>query len=459
MNSGAARSQRSPWAVLGVTSLAIFAVWLDSTVLFVAFPAIRTSFADVSVTELSWVLNAYTVVLGATVVPAGRLADRVGRRATFLAGVVLFTVASIGCGLAQSPGVLVAARVAQAVGAALSLPASLALVLAAFPAAKRPIALSLWGAVAALSAAAGPALGSLVIDRLNWHWVFLLNVPIGVATLVLVPRVVAESKDRNAGRLPDALGIALAIVGVGAITLGIVQGNSWGWSSARTLGALGAGAVTLLLFVAQCARSPSPVLDLALFRDRSFRYANAATLAYLIAFTAMFLGMILFQTQVWNYSVLEAGLGATPGPLTVIPVAILAGRLASRRGHRELLVMGSLVYAAGAAVLAFGVPQTPAYVTRFLPAAITTGIGVGLVLPSLTAAAVHGLTDRFAVGSAVNQAVRQVGAALGVACTLAILTATPGVAGFEWVFTLVLSGGVVTAILSLRIDTRPKLPI
>src|SRR4051812_35787415 len=158
---------RSPWAVLGVACLATFAVWLDGTVLFVAFPAIRATFADVSMTELSWILNAYTVVLGASMVPAGRLADRVGRRATFLAGVALFMAASVACGLSPSPGLLVAARMVQAVGAALSLPASLALVLAAFPAAKRPIAVSLWGAVGALSAAAGPAIGSSVVKNLG----------------------------------------------------------------------------------------------------------------------------------------------------------------------------------------------------------------------------------------------------------------------------------------------------
>jgi EmrB/QacA subfamily drug resistance transporter len=303
----------SPWRTLAITSLAIFAVNLDTTVLFVAFPAIRETFRGVTPAELSWVLNAYTIVFGALLVPAGRLADRVGRRHIFVGGVAVFTAASLACGLAPTPSVLVAARVLQAVGAAMLLPSSLALILAAFTRAQWPVAVSLWGAVGALSAAVGPSLGALIIDGIGWRWVFFINLPVG-AIAIAAGRAMRESRDPDGGRLPDPLGIALVVASVGLVALAIVQGDVWGWTSARTLAAAAAGTVLFALFLVESVRSPAPVLDLTLFRDATYRRANLATLLFAVAFSAMFFGLILFQTQVWHYSIIRAGLGITPGP-------------------------------------------------------------------------------------------------------------------------------------------------
>jgi EmrB/QacA subfamily drug resistance transporter len=426
-------------------------------VLFVAFPAIRRTFADVSAAELSWVLNGYTIVFGALLVPAGRLADRVGRRFVFAAGVGLFTVASLACGLAPSPATLVAARVLQAVGAAMLLPSSLAVILAAFPRSKWPVAVSLWGAVGALAAAVGPSLGSLIIELVGWRWVFFINLPIGAVALVGARRVIGESRDESAGGLPDPLGIALIVAAVGLLALAIVQGETWGWTSAATIGAAAAGVVLFALFVAETRRSRAPVLDLSLFDDATYRRANLATLIFAIAFSAMFFGFVLFQTQIWHYSILRAGIGITPGPLTVIPFAILGGRFAARRGHRPLLIAGGVLYAIGGAMFAFGLTAEPAYLTRFLPAALFGGAGVGLILPSLSAAAVFGLPpSRFAVGSAVNQAVRQLGSVLGVAIVVAILAAAPTLAGFSHVFLLLVFAGLGTSVIATGIDTRPR---
>jgi EmrB/QacA subfamily drug resistance transporter len=450
---------KSPWSALAVTSLAIFAVNLDTTVLFVAFPAIRRTFAEVSAAELSWVLNAYTIVFGALLVPAGRLADRIGRRRLFTAGVGVFTVASLACGLAPSPATLVAARALQAVGAAMLLPSSLAIVLAAFPRPQWPVAVSLWGAVGALSAAVGPSLGSLIIDTVGWRWVFFINLPVGVVAVLATRRAVAESRDPDGGHLPDPLGIALVVAAVGLMALAIVQGDAWGWTSVRTLAAALAGVVLFAAFIAETRLSRTPVLDLSLFDDRTYRLANLATLLFAIAFSAMFFGFILFQTQVWHYSILRAGLGVTPGPLTVIPFAIVGGRIAARRGHREVLVAGGLLYALGGIGMTFGLTAAPAYLTRFLPAALFTGAGVGLILPSLSAAAVFGLPpSRFAVGSAVNQAVRQLGSVLGVAIVVAILAAAPTLAGFSHVFLLLVFAGLGTSVIALGIDTKGAPP-
>lgn len=444
-----------PWRTLAITSLAVFAVSLDTTVLYVAFPAISRSFADVSTAELSWVLNAYTVLFGALLVPAGRLADRIGRRRTFLVGVALFTLASLVCGIAPNAPALIAARAGQAVGAALLLPSSLALVLAAFARERRAVAVGIWGAVGALSAAIGPSLGSLVVDTIGWRVVFYLNLPVGVAALAFTRRAIRESRDPTAGPLPHPLAIATLATAVGALALAIVQGDAWGWSDSRTVATFSMSAIAFLVVGISSASSNAPVIDLQHFRQRTYALANVATLVFAMAFTAMFFSLILFQTQVWHYSILEAGLGITPGPLVVIPTAIIGGRYAARHGHRRLLVLGGAVYALAGWHLA-NLPTQPTYVSHFLPGALVTGIGVGLVLPSLSGAAVHGLSERhYALGSAVNQAVRQTGSVLGVALVVALLEQAPGIAGFRHAFYLLVLGGVGTALPSLWIDTRP----
>jgi EmrB/QacA subfamily drug resistance transporter len=443
------------WAVLAVTSLALFAVYLDTTILFVAFPSISASFPSVSPSGLSWILNAYTIVFGALLVPAGQLADRAGRRRLFIAGVWVFTVGSALCGLAPSVPVLVAARVLQAVGAAMLIPSSLALVLAEVPRAKRAVGVSIWGAVGALSAAVGPALGSAIVEHASWRWAFLINLPVGAAALWSGRRTLIESRDPAARGRPDFLGVALLVAGLGLAALAIVQGPDWGWSSGRTLGSLGGAALLLGAFAVESRLSSSPVVDFRLFRDRNFQLANIAILFYAIAFNAMFLGFVFFLTRVWGYSIFQAGLAITPGPLTVMLVAISSGKFAARRGHRPLIAVGGLIFAAGGLLL-MNAPLEPAYLSVWLPSSIFTGIGVGLVFPSLNGAAVHGLPpERFGLGSAVNQAMRQIGSVLGVAITIAILAAEPGPAGLRHVFAILVGVGLLVSLISLGIRTAP----
>ncbi len=210
------KTPTSPWAILAVTSLAVFAVMLDALVLFVAFPAIELSFSAVSSAQLSWVLNGYTIVYGALLVPAGRFADRLGRKRVFLAGATLFTLASVLCGLAPTPALLIAARVLQAVGGAMLTPTSLALTLAAFPQAQRSVAVSLWGAVGALAVVAGPPLGSLIVQYIGWPGIFFLNLPVGLAAVLIGRAIIPESRDETPGRLPDLLGVAMLIGGSAA---------------------------------------------------------------------------------------------------------------------------------------------------------------------------------------------------------------------------------------------------
>jgi EmrB/QacA subfamily drug resistance transporter len=447
------------WLVLAVTSFAVFASALDTTILYVAFPAIQETFADVSRADLSWAINAYTIVFAALLVPAGRLADRIGRRKVFFAGVVIFTVSSAFAGAAPTAGALMAARVVQAVGAAALLPSSLALVLGEFPREKRATAVGIWGAVGALAAATGPTLGALIIELASWRLAFFVNLPIGALVIFLGYRIIRESKDPDAAQRQDLLGIPLLIAGVGSLALGIVQSDEWGWGDTRTLTAFAVSAVTLALFVLRSATYHSPALDLTLFRNHNFRWANLATASFGIAFAAMFLGTVLFLTNVWRYSTLEAGLLIAPGPFLAGVVAVPAGRAADGIGHRPMLVAGGLIFAAANVWRVLGTGLDREVLELWIPTLLLTGIGVGLTLPTLSSAAVHGLApNRFAVGGAVNQTVRQIGSVLGVALVIALL-GSPSPAelldAFDRIFWLLAAGGVATALFSLAIDTKP----
>jgi EmrB/QacA subfamily drug resistance transporter len=413
----------------------------------------------VSTAELSWVLNAYTIVFGTLLVPAGRLADLYGRKRLFLIGVALFTLASGLCGWATSALALIGFRVLQAIAAALLVPASLALILAAFPREKRSIAVSLWGAVGALAAAVGPSLGAYVVATLGWPWAFFLNVPVGVIGLALSTSRLQESKGIEPGARPDILGILLLSFGVGALALGVVKSSDWGWASPSTESAIIAGLAALTAFVVWAGRVEAPALDLTLFRDRNYRFANVATLVFSVTFTAMFFGFFFFMTRVWGYTLPQAGLAVTPGPLMVIPVAIIAGRRAARIGHRPLLVMGGVIYALGASWIDMMAGPTPNFLRDWLPGMLMGGSGVGLLIPSLAGAAVFGLPpQRFGVGSAVNQSIRQLGAVFGVALVVVLVGNAFGptaMESFRIHFRVLIAGGLATALLSLPIDTRP----
>ena len=282
------------WRTLAWSSLAVFMAILDGTVLFVAFPSIGRSFPAVSAADLSWILNAYTIVYGSLLVPAGRMADRLGRRRIFLGGVALFALASLAAGLAPSPAIIIAARILQAIGAAMLTPSSLALLLAAFPRSKRSVAVGLWAAVGALAAAVGPSAGSGIIQLGGWRWAFFVNLPVALVLLVRGSRVLEESRDTNAEGVPDAVGILQLIAGMALVALAVVRGRDWGPSAA--LACIAVGIALLILFVRRSSRVAFPALDVTLFEVPSFRYANIATLVYGATFSAMFLGSVLFLT-------------------------------------------------------------------------------------------------------------------------------------------------------------------
>jgi EmrB/QacA subfamily drug resistance transporter len=409
-----------------VTALGAFMASLDLSIVNVAFPALERSFPGDSRATLAWIITAYSIVFGALLVVAGRTADRLGSRRVFFAGLGVFCLGSLLCGVAPSVDLLIAGRVVQGLGAAALLPSSLALLLGAYPGGQRAHVVALWGGIGALAVATGPSLGALLITGFGWRSAFFVNLPVGLVAWIVGRRVLAPTAASITRSPPDYVGVVLLAGALAALVLGISEGPDWGWSSVGVLAAVGTFAVLTGVFLRRSAHHPEPVLDLTLFRSRTFAVANLATLLYAMGFFAMLLGNILFLTSVWHYSILVAGLAVTPGPLVVAVVSGPAGKLAGRIGFRPVLLVGFAVFAIALAWYALRVGIHREYLTVWLPATLVAGVGIGLTFPVLSAAAVSDLhPERFAVGSAVNQTARQVGGALGVAC-LVVLLGTPG---------------------------------
>ena len=444
--SAAGRDARLTLAIAG---LAAMATYLDTSILFVAFPDISSDFGASSASTLSWVLNAYTIAFAALLVPAGKLADRLGHRRSFLAGSVVFTVASLLCGFAPNVGFLIVSRVLQGVGAAILVPASLALVIAAFPRERLPFVVAIWGAIGAASAALGPSLGALIVDSFGWRWAFYINLPIGLVTVAAGLRYLAESRDPDV-RIPSFTGVVLVAAAAGLLIYGLVESDAVGWASAQTVLVLVAGLALLGLFVVSQKKTDAPTLDLELFSLNNFRWGNLGMFAYNVSFTAMFFGMILFLVDVWDWSILRAGVGVAPGPAVAALLAPRLGKQAVTIGQRPLVVAGGLVAASSGLYRLLMLDGDVDYWVDFFPPLMISAVSIGLVFPQVTSAAVQSLpTNRTGVGGAVTQAVRQFAGSFGVAITIALLTAARGngdlLAGFNQLWWLVIIGGVLTS--------------
>jgi EmrB/QacA subfamily drug resistance transporter len=448
------------WKVLAVTAVGVYLVSLDVTVVNIAFPAIAEEFSDTSRNALSWILSGYNIAFAAALLSAGRLADRFGRRRIFYLGITVFTMASMACGLAPTAGLLIAARVLQALGGALVIPSSLALVLPEFPPNRRSAAIGISGAVGGIAAATGPSLGSLLVQSVSWRAVFFINVPLVAGAWLFGRSLLRESRDPNATGLPDLLGGVLASTSVGLLALAIVQGDEWGYDDPRIVGALVGFAVLLPLFLVRCARQDDPVLDLSLLRQRYFATANGAGFLFALGFFAMLFVNIQYTTGVWRYSIIGAGLAATPGPLCAAIAAGPAGRLADRYGHRVVIVPGTVLFAAGILGLVAFVDVEPNYWAVLFPANVLTGFGVGFTISTLGSAANAFLPpDRFAMGSAFNATCRQIGAALGIAIAVAVLGRPDGpgfVRSFDRAWLFIAGTALLSGLLILTLYRRPS---
>lgn len=417
----------SPQLVLVIVCAGVVLASLDLFIVNVALPQIGRDLhlRGHALADLSWVLNAYAIVYAAFLVLFGRLAERFRRERAFLLGVLVFVLASAACGAASSLPMLVAFRIAQAAGAALLTPTSLGLILATFPAERRPGAVRAWTAVGGVAAAAGPVVGGLLVAA-SWRWVFYVNVPIGVLALVIGWRRLPEVSGHPVP-IPDGLGALLLTGGIGALVLGLVEGPNWGWGDLRTLGALGGAVLTLGLFAQQLARHPNPLIDRQLLRLRPLIGASAVALVFMAAFSAMLLSRVLWAQDVWHWSALKTGLAIAPGP-AMVPVFsfLVAGRLIARFGAGPVIALGATIFAAGVAWWALAMGLHADYVDQMLGGMLLTGVGVGFTLPTFMAAGAAALPPHsFATGSAALNMFRQIGIAIGVAVLIAVLGA-PG---------------------------------
>jgi EmrB/QacA subfamily drug resistance transporter len=443
------------WQVLMVASAGAFMGFLDVTIVNIAFPDIERDFSGSSLAELSWILNAYAIVFAALLVPAGRIADRIGRRRGFVIGLGVFALASALCAAAPTSELLVGARVIQAAGAAFLVPTSLALLLQAFPVAQRATAVGLWGAMGAVAAATGPSLGGVLVNAGGWRWVFLVNLPLAAVTLVAAYRVLSESREpATRGRL-DLVGSVMITAGIGALALALVKGNAWGWGDARTVASFAVAVALVPAVVWRSRRLAEPIVEPALLRVRAFAVANVATVLFAASFYAMLLGNVLFLTQVWGYGELEAGLAVTPGPIMAALFAGPAGALADRYGQRAVAVPGALLYSAAFTWYLTHAGLHADYARELLPGMLAGGAGVGLTFPALSSAAAAALPPaRFATGSAVVGMTRQIGAVLGIALLVVVLGSPhrgDPVGAFDSAWMLMLAGGLLTAAAALAL--------
>ncbi|QRX94754.1 MFS transporter [Streptomyces noursei] len=449
------------WLILAIASAAQFLAVLDLIAVTIAFPAIGQDFAPAPAAALSWVLNGYTVVLAALLVPAGRVADEAGRRRCFLVGMVLFGLASAACGAAPTLTLLIVARVVQGVAAAVLIPTSLSLALPAFPARERATAVGAWTAVSAVAASSGPVIGGL-LAAVDWRLIFLINVPVVLLAVVAGVRLLPRSV-RGPRQALDLPGTALVLVCVGALVTAFVEAPEWGYTAPATLAVLAAGVLAGVLGVRHVRRAEHPVVHPALFRTPGFTPATLGLLGYFVAYGAMMLAASLLFTDVWHYPVRTAGLAMAPWPLTVLVVSAVSGRIVAAVGNRGTAVIGALCFVAAAlwwSVLAGDGSGGTHYATRFLPGLILAGCGTGLYQPVMFAATGSLPSGQLSLGSGVLMVSRQAGTALGVAVLIAAMGGQQhpelGALRGGWIIAAVTSVGAAVAALALGRDGQPR---
>ncbi|MGD0198852.1 MAG: MFS transporter [Solirubrobacteraceae bacterium] len=403
-----------------VVSLALFMVALDNLVVTVALPSIRHSFGS-SVQALEWTVNAYTLSYAVLLLTGAALGDRLGRRRVFVAGLALFTVASAAAAFAPTTGLLIVARAVQGAGAAIATPLTLTLLAEAFPAERRGAAIGVWSAIGGTAVALGPLVGGAVISTLNWHWIFLINVPVGLALLPFAARGLQESHGPY-GQL-DLRGLTLGSLGLLGIVYGLVHSQTVGFTNPTVIAALSAGALLLCAFVVWELQTEQPMLPMSFFAKRSFAVTNAASLAM---YFGMF-GSIFFLTQdlqvVLHNSALQAGLKLLAWTGATMIVAPIAGVLSARFGARPFLVAGLASQALALSLLAATASTTTPYTTLLLPF-VLAGSGMGLFFaPSANAvlAAVH--AQQAGQASGATNTIREVGGVFGVAVLASVFAA------------------------------------
>jgi MFS family permease len=449
--------------VFGLTGMGSFLVSLDISIANAVLPRMGGSFNHPSRVALSWVIGAYAVSFAAVLVPAGRLADRAGRRRVFTGGLAVFAGGSLLCGVAPSLPILLLGRVTQAAGAAAANPASLGLLLATTDEGERATYTARWAGMGALGIGLGPLVGGAFATALSWRWAFLVNLPIVAVVLLATPRKLPETPLTPGRRLPDPIGAGLLMAAAALVTVAVSESTSWGWSDWRTVGSAIGGVLLGMVFVSRCSRRVDPLLNLQLLRNVRFGLITAATLGYSAAFFGLLFSFVLFLTSSWHLSTVEAGLGITPMAATVFVLSTRVGRLPPRLGFRVPLAAGASLIAAGL-VLAIVGTSGRRFDDSWLGIVSVCGVGAGLCYPLLGAAAVADMPPGdLASATALNVCARQLGAALGVAAAVAAIggQTAAGAHGFHVAWAVcagfaLLSAVAATALQEPRVRSLAK---
>jgi EmrB/QacA subfamily drug resistance transporter len=398
-------------------------IMLDNTVVNVALPSIQRDLgADLS--ELEWIVTGYALTFASLMLVGGKLADAYGRRLVFVAGIVVFTTASLFCGLASSADMLIGSRVLQGAGAALMNPATLSIIAATFPPRERGTAIGIWAGTSALALAIGPLVGGLITEHANWNWIFFINLPIGLLGIVASFVFIDETRDETHERL-DLPGLVTSALGLFALTYGLIEANTYGWGSTRIIGAFVLAGAALLAFVVLERHQRAPMLPLELFRNRTFTGANLTMLLVALAMFGVFFFVSLYMQNILGYSAVQAGAAFLPMTLLIIVVAPMAGKASDRLGSRGLMTAGMILLSVQ--LLLFSRLSANASFWNLLPALLIGGVGMACTMTPSAAAATRSVpVDKAGVGSAVLNSARQVGGTMGIAVMGAIMAAEAG---------------------------------
>ncbi|HEY7379588.1 MAG TPA: MFS transporter [Gaiella sp.] len=424
------------WWTLAAVSFGLFMIMLDNTVVNVALPSIQRDLG-VGLSELEWIVAGYALTFGALMLIGGKVADAYGRRLIFVIGIGVFTLASLACGLAETGDQLIAARIVQGAGAALMNPATLSIITATFAPRQRGTAIGIWVGVSALALAIGPLVGGLLTEHLSWSWIFLVNVPVGILGIGASFLLIDESKDETHERL-DLPGLITSGIGLFALTYGLIEANTYGWSSGRIVGAFAVAAVMLVAFVLLEHRQRAPMLPLELFRNGTYTGANVVVLLVALAMFGVFFFVSLYMQNILGYSAVQAGAAFLPMTVLIILIAPIAGKASDRLGSRWLMTGGMTLI--GIQLVYFSQLGADATFWRLLPALVVGGAGMALTMTPGAAAATRSVpVEKAGVGSAVLNAFRQVGGSMGIALIGAIMAHEAGgrrtpeafLAGFE----------------------------
>ncbi|HET9287393.1 MAG TPA: MFS transporter [Gaiella sp.] len=440
--------ENKKWWTLAAVSFGLFMIMLDNTVVNVALPAIQRDLG-VGLSELEWIVSGYALTFAALMLVGGKLADAYGRRLLFVIGIAVFTLASLACGLATSGDMLIAARIAQGAGAAMMNPATLSIIAATFPARQRGTAIGIWAGVSALALAIGPLVGGLLTDHASWHWIFFVNVPVGILGIAASFLLIDESHDPTHERL-DLPGLATSAIGLFALTYGLIEANTYGWGSPRIVGAFAIAAAGLLAFLFLERHQRAPMLDLTLFRNRTYVGANLVVLLVALAMFGVFFFVSLYMQNVLGFTAVQAGAAFLPMTILVIVVAPIAGRVSDRFGSRGLMTAGMALLSVQ--LVYFSQLGTDETFWTLLPGLVLGGVGLSLTMTPSAAAATRAVpVEKAGVGAAVLNAFRQVGGSVGIALMGAIMAAQlsepPSIASFMRGFehALLVAAGIAIA--------------